>query len=186
MARKNKKTFSTKDLIFIALMAALICVLAPLSIPGGSVSGVPITLGTFAVYLTAAVLGHKKGTLCVVIYLLLGAVGVPVFAGWTGGFHKFAAASGGYLIGYIPLVFIAGLIIESNPHNTYMYFIGMIAGTLVCYLFGSLWLAFIMKLSLKAALTAGVVPYIAADCVKIFAAAMLGYPLRSGVKKITG
>lgn len=186
MARTNKKTFSTKDLIFVALMAALICVLAPMSIPGSSVSGVPITLGTFALYLTAAVLGHKKGTLCVVIYLLLGAVGVPVFAGWTAGFQKFASASGGYLVGYLPLVFVAGLLIESRPNNTYIYFIGMIAGTALCYLLGTLWMAFLLKMNLQAAFMAGVVPYIAGDCVKIFAAAMLGYPLRRGVKKITG
>lgn len=186
MARRDKKIFSTKDLIFVALMAALICVLAPLSVPGGSVSGVPITLGTFAVYLTAAIMGHKKGLLCVFIYLLLGAVGVPVFAGWTAGFQKFASASGGYLVGYIPLVFVAGLLIESRPNNTYMYFIGMIAGTLLCYLLGTLWMAFLLEMNLWAAFTAGVLPYIAADCVKIFAAALLGYPLRRGVKKITG
>ena len=89
----------TRDLTLTALFAAILCVAAPFSIPVGPI---PITLATFAIYLAAIVLGKKYGTLAVVIYILLGAVGLPVFSGFSGGFQKIVSATGGYIIGYIP------------------------------------------------------------------------------------
>ena len=93
----------TKDLTLTAMMAAVICVLAPISIPI-PVSSMPLSLGTFALYLTAYVLKPKMAFAATALYLLMGAVGLPVFAGYSAGFSRFAGAGGGYLTGYLFLV----------------------------------------------------------------------------------
>lgn len=183
MAR-TKKEFSVRDLIFIAIFTALICLVSPVTLGPGSY--VPITLATFTVCLTAAVLGFKRGLVCVIIYLVLGALGVPVFAGWTGGYRHFLGTSGGYLIGLLLLIAVAGLIIDANPKNAYMYFVGMIAGVVLCCLSGALWLVIRSELSFAGIWDRGFRPYLSAECIKIFCAAMIGYPLRGLVKKITG
>ena len=98
---------NVKQLALTGLMAAVICVLGPLalSIP---VSPVPISLGTLAIYFVASVAGMKTGTLSVVIYILLGLAGVPVFTGFTGGVGKLFGPTGGYIIGYLFMALICG------------------------------------------------------------------------------
>ena len=95
-----EKTASTKNttytLVAIALMTAVICVLAPLSLPIGPV---PISMATLVLFLSIYVLGWKKATISVCLYILLGLVGVPVFSGFTGGVSKLAGATGGYIVG---------------------------------------------------------------------------------------
>ena len=93
-----KTGFRIQDMAIIALDAALLCVLAPLAIPAGPV---PFTLATLAVYLCAAVTGMRRGTLSVLLYILIGAVGVPVFSGFAGGVQKLIGLTGGYLAGYV-------------------------------------------------------------------------------------
>ena len=90
----------TNEMTMISLMTALICVAGPLSI---SIGPIPITLSNFAVYLAAAVLGAKGDTIAVALYLLIGAVGVPVFSGFSGRLQKLMGVTGGYLVGYIPV-----------------------------------------------------------------------------------
>lgn len=95
----NTQTFrktSTYAMVVTALMAAVTCILAPLSVPIGPV---PISLTNFAIYLSLYLLDWKKGTLSYLIYLLLGLVGLPVFSGFTGGLAKLAGPTGGYIIG---------------------------------------------------------------------------------------
>lgn len=183
MAR-TKKEFSIRDLIVIAIFTALICLVSPIILGAGSY--VPVTLATFTLCLTAAVLGFKRGLVCVIIYLVLGALGVPVFAGWTGGYQYFPGDSGGYLIGSLLLITVAGLIIDANPRNAYMYFVGMIAGVALCYVCGALWLVVKSDLTFAGIWDRAFRPYLSAECIKIFCAAMIGYPLRGLVKKITG
>ncbi len=187
MARtRTKKEFSMRDLIFIALFTALICLIAPWSFQSSTPSGIPVTAATFILCLTAAVLGFKRGILCVILYLLLGALGVPVFAGWAGGYRHLLGSAGGYLIGYLPLIIAAGLIIDAHPRNAYLFFTGMLAGVSLCLLTGAVWLMFRQDLGFVQAWDTAVRPYLAAECIKIFCAAMLGYPLRALVKKFTG
>ena len=88
------------------MMAALLCVAGPLSLPVGPV---PLSLATFAVYLAGAVLGWKRGTAAVALYLLIGLCGLPVFSGFSGGFQKLAGVTGGYLVGYLFCALITGL-----------------------------------------------------------------------------
>ena len=95
---KNGK-IKTKDLTLTAVMAAIICIAGPLTV---AVGPIPLSLATFAIYLAGAVLGPKRGTAAVALYLLIGMIGVPVFSGFTGGFQKLAGVTGWYLIGYLP------------------------------------------------------------------------------------
>ena len=95
-----------KDMTLTAVMAALVCIAGPLTVPAGPI---PLSLATFAVYLAGAVLGKKRGTLSVALYLLIGIIGVPVFSGFSGGFQKLAGVTGGYLAGYLPCAFLSGL-----------------------------------------------------------------------------
>ena len=99
---------TTHDLVLCALCAAVTCILAPLSVP--LAGEVPISLATFAVLLSGILLGAKLGGLSQFIYVLLGSVGVPVFAGWKGGIGITLGITGGYIIGYIPMAFVAGLL----------------------------------------------------------------------------
>ena len=103
------RTTNTYAMAVTALMTAVTCILAPLSIPIGPV---PISLTNFAIYLALYLLDWKKGTVSYIIYLLLGLVGLPVFSGFTGGLGKLAGPTGGYIIGFIPMAIIAGIVID--------------------------------------------------------------------------
>lgn len=169
--------FSVKQLALTGLMAAAICVLGPwaLNIP---VSPVAISLGTLAIYFVVTVLGMKLGTISVAIYILLGLAGVPVFTNFTGGPGKLLGPSGGYIIGYIFLALIAGFIVDKCGMNLFVCFAGMVSGTIVLYIFGTLWMGYQMDLTFTQALTAGVVPYIPGDLIKIVIAMAVGGQVR--------
>ena len=128
----NTQTFrktSTYAMVVTALMAAVTCILAPLSVPIGPV---PISLTNLAIYLSLYLLDWKKGTLSYLIYLLLGLVGLPVFSGFTGGLAKLAGPTGGYIIGFIPMAIIAGIVIDKFSQR-WIQILGMIVGTAICY-----------------------------------------------------
>ena len=101
----------TKTMVMISLMAAVICILGPLSL-AIPISPVPISLTNLAVYFTIYVLGTKKGTISYLIYLLIGLIGIPVFSGFTGGPAKLLGPTGGYLIGFIFMALLSGLCIS--------------------------------------------------------------------------
>ena len=166
----------TKDMVMTALMTAVICILAPVSIPVGPV---PISLATLAILIAVYVLGMKRALAAVVLYLLIGLAGVPVFSGYSAGPAKLAGPTGGYLIGYIPMVAIAGLIVDRYYKNRIISTAGMIAATAVLYLIGTAWLACSANMSFAAALMAGVIPFIPLDMVKIVIAAILGPVLKA-------
>ena len=105
------KKMSTRQMTFIALMTAVTCILGPLSIPL-PFSPVPISFTNLAIYLSLYVLGLNGATISYLVYLLIGMVGVPVFSGFSGGFGKLAGPTGGYLIGFIFLTLIAGLLMK--------------------------------------------------------------------------
>ena len=103
----------TRDITIVAVMAALLCVAGPLTV---SIGPIPLSLATFVVYMAGAVLGAKRGTLAVAVYLLLGLVGLPVFSGFTGGLQKLIGVTGGYLVGYLPCALITGLaVVPDSP-----------------------------------------------------------------------
>ena len=172
----------TRFLTLTGLMTALTCIIGPLSLPL-PVSPVPITLTNFAVYMAVYVLGRRDGTISCLIYLCLGAAGLPVFSAFSGGLAKLAGPTGGYLIGFFFLALVQGSFMRRFPGKNTAAIAGMIVGTTVCYFFGTLWLAWQMGLSFGAALAAGVIPYLPADGVKIAAAALTGPKLQAAVRK---
>lgn len=180
-SKNGTKKLTTYQLTLTAVMAAVICVLSPISI-AIPVSPVPISLGSMAVYLAVTVLGMKLGTLSCLIYLLLGLVGLPVFAGGSAGAAKLFGPTGGYLIGYLFLALIAGAFVgrfaENKWKNIAFAALGMILGTIVLYALGTAWLAYSAGMDFQAALWAGVIPFIPGDLVKMVIAVLLGSAVR--------
>ena len=166
---------STRKLTQLALFAALMCVVSPFTIPTGLV---PLSLATLVLYLAAAVLG-TSGTISIAVYLLLGAVGLPVFSGGLGGLDRLIGPTGGYL---------AGFIIDRFENKKFAYPIAMIAGTVVLYALGTAWFMILMgangsPYTLGAALWACVIKFLPGDAVKIIVASTLGYVLRTALAK---
>ena len=182
VAVDNQK-IKTKQMVLIALMTAVTCVLGPLSIPL-PFSPVPISLTNFAIFLAIFVLGMKNGTISFIIYLLLGAVGVPVFSSFRGGLQVLAGPTGGYLIGFIFLALIMGFALDHFDRKLVPTIIGMIIGMVVCYAFGTVWLAKLLSLSSKEGLMMGVIPYLPGDAAKIIIAAIVGPKLYGATQKI--
>lgn len=182
VAVDNQK-IRTKQMVLIALMTAVTCILGPLSIPL-PFSPVPISLTNFAIFLAIFVLGMKNGTISFIIYLLLGAVGVPVFSSFRGGLQVLAGPTGGYLIGFIFLALIMGFALDHFDRKLVPTIIGMIIGMVVCYAFGTVWLAKLLSLSFKEGLMMGVIPYLPGDAAKIIIAAIVGPKLYGATQKI--
>ncbi len=170
------KRFTTYQLALMGLMAAITCILGPLSlvIP---VSPVPVSLTNLAIYFSVFILGTKLGTVSCLIYLLLGLAGLPVFSGFSGGAEKLLGPTGGYLIGFIFMALISGIFIQKFSGRTFfergMQVLGMILGALVLYAFGTAWLALGAGMSFPGALMAGVIPFIPFDLIKILLTAAL-------------
>ena len=158
----------TRDLVLIALFAALIALCAWITIP----SFVPFTMQTFAVFMAASLLGGKRGTLAVLVYILLGAVGLPVFSGFNSGLGYLAGKTGGYIIGFIALALTMWGVTKIGGRGWVARGIGMVAGLLVCYAFGTAWFMNVYirtsgPVTLMTVLSWCVIPYIIPDLVKI-------------------
>lgn len=172
----------TRNITVTALMAAVICVLGPISLPIGPV---PISLTNFAIFLTLYILGLKRGLIAYAIYMLVGLVGLPVFSGFTGGPQKLFGPTGGYLIGFLPMAILAGLVIDRKWKNRVLSIIAMEASTWVLYIFGTAWLALSMSMTFCQALAAGVLPFMAWDFAKIVAVGLLGPVLKTRLARFT-
>ena len=175
-----KKRSSIYQLTTCALMVALMCVLGPMSIPIGPV---PVSFTNLVIYLTVYLLGAKGATIGYLVYLLLGAAGLPVFSGYAGGLSKLAGPTGGYLIGFIFMALICGIVMEKSHIHTVITIIGMIAATLIAYLFGTVWFVLQMQCDVWYALTVCVFPFIPFDLAKIVIASVLGKIIRSALAK---
>lgn len=159
----------------------MICVVAPWTIP---MVPVPISLGSLAVYVAASVIDKKHGTAAVLVYVALGAFGVPVFTGFSGGFGKVAGVTGGYIVGYIVCALIVGLIVDALEKRAWAYPLAMFAGTLALYAFGTAWYMIQSGAGFAAALLGCVVPFLIGDTIKIVAASALCFRLRFLLKKL--
>lgn len=173
----------TKNMIIIAMITAIMCIISPFSIPL-PFTPIPISLANLIIYIACCILGSKKGLVSVLLYILIGSVGLPVFSGFSGGLSKLAGPTGGYLIGFIFCAVFTGIFVEKFEDKIYMYSVGMIIGTIICYGFGTAWLAFQMKLSFVQALFMGVIPYLLGDGLKIVVSTALGYTLRIRLKSL--
>ena len=165
----------TKDMVTVGVFAAMICVFAPFSVPVGPI---PVSLASFAVYIASA-LGAKKGCAAVGIYILIGALGLPVFSGFSGGISKIAGLAGGYIIGYMFCALLSGIIIERAGNKKPAYPVAFIIGTAALYAFGTAWFMIQSGNGLYESLLACVIPFLIGDAVKIAAASVIVYRMRS-------
>lgn len=163
-----------KSICLVGVFTALMCVLSPLSIPLDPVS---ITLATLVIYIIGATFDYKIAVLPVVLYLLLGMAGLPVFSKFQGGIQVLFGPTGGYLFGYIPCVFLISLLISKFPNKKWLYPIAMIIGTVVLYAFGTLWFVLYLKYDIYKALLVCVVPFLPGDTFKIAVACLIGIRL---------
>lgn len=171
-------------MVYIALFTALLAVCAWITIP----FTVPITLQTFAVLTTVGILGKRRGTICVLVYLALGACGLPVFSGFKGGLGSILGTTGGYLVGFIFTALIAGFLMEKTGDSIIKMYISMAAGVLVCYIFGTAWFYFVYTSStgsvgIIAILSWCVFPFLLPDAAKIALAVFIVKRLR-GIARI--
>ena len=164
-----------RNMTATALMTALLCVLGPVMVPIGPV---PISLQVLCVFLCVAVLGMKRGTIAVTLYLLIGFAGLPVFAGFSGGLGAIFRPAGGFLVGFVPLALLSGWAVDRYPHSVPAQFAGTFAGLVVLYAFGTTWLIWVTKLPLEKALRAAVYPFVALDSAKAAAAILFGRALK--------
>lgn len=175
-----KKRSMVYQLTACALMAALMCVLGPMSIQIGPI---PVSFTNLVIYLAVYLLGMKGATISYLVYLLLGAVGMPVFSGFAGGLGKLAGPTGGYLIGFIVMALISGFVMEKSHANAVITILGMIAATLVDYVFGTIWFVLQMQCEVWYALTVCVFPFLLVDLAKILIATVLGKTIRVALAK---
>ncbi len=172
----NKMT--TKDLALIALFSALTAVTAQVSIYLPFMP-VPISLSFIGVFTSAAVLGARRGAISQLVYILLGAFGLPVFAGMRGGLSVLVGATGGYLIGYVLMALVVGMFVDNKKAEGFLRLSAVMALSLLpCYAVGTAWLSISQKLSLQAAFAAGVAPFFVFDILKALFTAYFSVQLK--------
>jgi biotin transport system substrate-specific component len=165
---------TTRDIAYIAMGVALIAICSWISVP----MTVPFTMQTFAVCLVTALFGLKRGLWTVTAYILLGAVGAPVFSGFKGGFGALLGTTGGYIVGFLFTALIVGLAVEKFGRALPVLIVSMALGILVCYAFGTAWFMIVYAktsgpIGVGTALAWCVIPYLIPDAVKIALASFL-------------
>ncbi len=170
----TRKRFTTREMTYIALMAVLLAACAWLTVP----APVPFTLQTFAVFCALGLLGGRRGTVAVLLYLLLGAAGLPVFAGFQGGLGRLLGPTGGYLMGFLFSALIYWLLERWMGDRMPRIAAALLLGLLVCYAFGTAWFVVYpaardAPTGLVAALGLCVLPFIVPDLIKLSLAMLL-------------
>jgi len=168
-----------KELVFIGIFTALITICSWISIP----TVVPFTLQTLGIFLAIELLGGKRGFIAVLVYILLGAIGLPVFAGFSGGIGVLLSSKGGYIMGFLAISLVMPGIIRCFGDNTISHVIGMLTGLLVCYILGTAWFMFVYTrsngyVSLKTVMSWCVLPFIIPDLLKLWTALLISKRLK--------
>ena len=179
-----KKRVSVYDLVMVALFAALIAVCAWVTIPGS----VPFTLQTMGVFLAVGLLGGKRGTAAVLVYILLGAVGMPVFSGFSGGVGRLLGTTGGYIIGFLVAALAMWALEAIFGRAKWVLPVSMLLGLLLCYAFGTVWFLVLYTqtkgaISVVSVLSMCVIPFILPDLMKIALALLLTNRLGRFIRK---
>lgn len=164
----------TKDMVYISMFAVLIAICSWISIP----AAVPFTLQTMAVFTAVGLLGGKRGTISVLLYILLGAVGIPVFAGFSGGVGVLMGTTGGYIVGFLFSALLMWAMEAAFGKGRIIRILSMVLGLIVCYAFGTIWFMFVYTkttgpVGIAAVLGWCVIPFIIPDCIKIVVAFIL-------------
>lgn len=177
---EHNKVSKTLRIVMAGVFAAIIAVLTLITIP--TPWGVPFTLQTFIIALCGYICGAKWGTVSVAVYVAVGLVGAPVFAGFKGGFGVLMGPTGGYIIGFITMVFLCGL----NSEKLYMRAVFSLLGLLSCHLLGSLWFAFVTSTSILEAFAIASLPYILKDVISVVCAFVIAKPLNAALTRVCG
>ena len=176
---EQKTTQKVYPLAMTAVMTAVTCVLGPMSI---AIGPIPVSFTNLAIYLSLYLLGWKRGSVSYLVYMLIGMVGMPVFSGYAGGFGKLFGPTGGYIIGFLPMAILAGWVID-HSRSRLAHLVGMILGTVVCYILGTAWFCFQAGYTVEAALALCVIPFIPVDLGKMVLAMGLGSVVRDRLEK---
>ncbi len=168
------KGFALRDLAFIGLFAVLIAVCSWITIPGA----VPFTLQTFGVFCTLGMLGGRRGTCAILVYILLGIVGIPVFSGFTGGIGQLLGMTGGYILGFLLMGLLYWLMTRLAGSSLPVMILAMVLGLAVCYTFGTIWFLQVYTrqkgaITIMAALWSCVFPFLIPDGIKLALALLL-------------
>ena len=166
-----KSKISVKETVLVSVFTALTVIGGYIAIPLGPV---PIVLSNFVIILSGLLLGSRKGAAVAFTYLLLGTLGLPVFAGGASGLARILGPTGGYLLGYLPGAFISGLISEHGKKSLFKDFLALTAGALAIYAAGIPWLKLSLDMHWKDAFLAGMVPFLIGDALKVTAGALVG------------
>lgn len=166
---------NVRPLVYVAFCAAVIAVLAQVMIP---LPLVPITGQTLAIGLVVTLLGRKYGTQAVMLYIMLGAIGLPVFTAFAGGLGVLAGPTGGYIIGFIPTAIVIGYYLEKFGYTYKHAVTANVIGMCITLLFGAIWLKLFANLTWTTAFLSGVLPFLAAGILKAVLAAAIGLTLK--------
>lgn len=174
---------AAREIAYLALSVALITVCAWISVPVGAI---PVTLQTLAVAFLGGLLGARRSVIAVAVYLLMGLVGIPVFAGFRAGVPALAGATGGYLFGFVFLALLPALFkripVKGTAKRCALFYAANVLGLAVCYLFGTVWFVLIYQCEVGYALMLCVVPYLLPDAIKLAVAAFLSARLEKYIK----
>ena len=180
---KTKEMMRVTDLVYIAIGAALIAICSWISIP----TAVPFTLQTFAVFFVLLLLGGERGTLSTIVYVLLGAIGLPVFAGFSGGFGILLGSTGGYILGFLFIGLIYILFTRLMGKKIVIRVAALILGLAVCYAFGTAWFMHVYmqssgEVGLITVLGWCVFPFILPDLLKLALAVVISKRIEPLIK----
>lgn len=179
---KRSRSLS-KSLTYTALAVALIAVCAWISVPVGPI---PVTLQTFAVCFVGAILGWKRGLAAVAVYILMGLLGIPVFAGFKAGTAALFGPTGGYIFGFFFAVLAPALAkllpVKRTALRGVVFYLSMLLGLAVCYLFGTVWFVLMYRCTYAYAFSVCVLPYLLPDAGKLFVAALLALRLERYIR----
>ncbi|WAA11038.1 biotin transporter BioY [Fervidibacillus albus] len=164
-----------KKMIVSALFASIIGILAQLTIP---IPNIPITGQTLGVGLAATILGAKQGTYTLILYVFMGAVGVPVFSNFSSGLATIFGPTGGYIVGFIPSAWFIGFLLEKTSFRFSNAFFANLIGMVTTLLFGTIWYKWISDIGWSASFLTGFVPFIIVGIIKAYFASVIGITVR--------
>lgn len=154
---------SVKKQTLVGIGTALLAVISQISIP--LPIGIPLTFQVFGIILISILFQAKLATITTIVYILIGTIGIPIFANFSGGFHCIIGPSGGFLLGFIVMAFIVGLVSQQN--KAWLLWIGSYLGLLVDYILGVIWLMVVAHINFQEALISGVYPFIFKDLIVV-------------------
>ena len=172
----NKKFLTIQELCVIGLSTALICVIAPISIP--MPLGIPLTLQTFILSLVSIILGPKQGTIATLIYMILGAFGLPVFSNFTGGWQVITGPTGGFILSFPLMAYFVGLGADKRPRFKGFSLLCVLTGNMLNLLCGAAMFCLLSKSTFVQGLTACVIPFLPITVIKMVLSWIIGLNIK--------